>query len=104
MRLRNVAPAALLLVGAVVAASVVASGGRASKLRLQVTPAESWQGLVGGVRSPVALGQRMIVVMRAPSLAQRVQQAGGIASDERIESSAAPAAAARRGVEVTLAG
>src|SRR6516165_4265663 len=102
MRLRNVAPAALLLVGAVVAASVVASGGRASKLRLQVTPAESWQGLVGGVRSPVALGQRMIVVMRAPSLAQRVQQAGGVASDEQERRWAAQALSAQQHVLLQL--
>jgi len=102
MRLRNVAPAALLLVGAVVAASVVASGGRASKLRLQVTPAESWQGLVGGVRSPVALGQRMIVVMRAPSLAQRVQQAGGIASDEQERRWTAQALSAQQDVLLKL--
>jgi hypothetical protein len=81
MRLRNLVPAALLLAGAVVAASVVASSGHASKPRSRSTPAESWQGLVGSARVPVALGQRMIVVMRALSLAQHVQAAGGVASD-----------------------
>jgi hypothetical protein len=83
MRLRSLAPTGLLLLGGVVAAAVVASGGHASKPRAQSVPAESWQGLVGSARTPVAVGQRMIVVMKAPSLAQRVQQAGGIASDDQ---------------------
>jgi hypothetical protein len=83
MRLRSLVPAALLLLGGVVAAAVVASGGKASKPKAQDVPAESWQGLVGSARTPVAVGQRMIVVMKAPSLAQRVQQAGGIASDDQ---------------------
>lgn len=81
---RRLAVTGLLLVAAVVAAAVVVSRGSASKAQAAPTaPAESWQGLVGGARMPVALGQRMIVVMRAPSLAQRLQQAGGIASDEQ---------------------
>jgi subtilisin family serine protease len=83
MPLRRFALAAVLLLGAVVAAAVVASGGRASKPLASSPSAESWRGLVGGKRFPVALGQRMIVVMRAPSLAQRVQQAGGVASDDQ---------------------
>ena len=74
---------AVLLIGAVVAASVVASGGRASKPRARSPSAESWRGLVGSRRFPVALGQRMVVVMRAPSLAQRVQLAGGVATDDQ---------------------
>jgi hypothetical protein len=81
MPLRRFALAAVLLLGAVVAAAVVASGGRASKPRVSSPSAESWRGLVGSRRLPVALGQRMIVVMRAPSLADRVQRAGGVASD-----------------------
>lgn len=41
----------------------------------------AWQGLVGGARPSVALGQRVIVVLNAPSLAERVRKAGGEASD-----------------------
>jgi subtilisin family serine protease len=41
----------------------------------------SWRGLVGGPRHEVAVGQRMIVVLRTPSLADRVAAAGGRASE-----------------------
>ena len=41
------------------------------------TGAEGWRGLVGS-RPRVALGQRVIVVLKTPSLAQRVAAAGGI--------------------------
>ena len=73
----------LLLIAGVVTGAVLASGGSASKPRTADAPAESWKGLVGGQRANVALGQRMIVVMRAPSLAQRLQKVGGTASDEQ---------------------
>ena len=44
----------------------------------------SWQGLVGGgQRSPVSVGQRMIVVMKTPSLADRIVAHGGIVSATR---------------------
>ena len=74
MRRRSLA--ALLLLAAVVAAAVLVSGGRASKPAAAGRSAEGWRGLAGGVRPDVALGQRMIVVVRAPSLDQRAQQAG----------------------------
>lgn len=99
---RRLAFAVVLLAGAVVAAAVVVSGGRASKPRAVPTPPESWRGLVGGRRTPVALGQRMIVVMRAPSLAQRVQQAGGVASDEQERSWTAQALSSQQDVLLQL--
>src|SRR5690242_20699185 len=100
---RNLALTGLLLVGAVVAAAVVASTGSASKPRTTpAAPAESWQGLVGGARAPVALGQRMIVVMRAPSLAQRLQRAGGVASDEQERHWTAQALSAQQDVLLQL--
>jgi len=100
---RRLAVTGLLLVAAVVAAAVVASRGSASKPRAAPTaPADSWQGLVGDARMPVALGQRMIVVMRAPSLAQRVQQAGGIASDEQERRWTAQALSAQQDVLLQL--
>src|SRR4029077_9171661 len=34
--------------------------------------AASWRGLVGGTRAAVPLGQRMIVVLHTPSVAQRL--------------------------------
>ncbi len=46
-------------------------------------PATSWYGLVGGASVPVALGERVIVMLKAPSLAQRVVRAGGRASESQ---------------------
>jgi subtilisin family serine protease len=47
----------------------------------------SWQGLVAdGPRAPVHIGQRMIVVLKAPSLADRVAAHGGVASDKQERS------------------
>ncbi len=76
---------AALLAASVAAAAVLgAAGGQASKPP-PTARSVSWRGLVGGNRPQVALGQRMIVVLRAPSLAGRLYAAGGTASgaDER---------------------
>jgi hypothetical protein len=99
---RRLVLTAVLLIGAVVAASVVAAGGRASKPGAAAPSAESWRGLVGSSRPPVALGQRMIVVMRAPSLAQRVQQAGGVATDDQERRWTAQALSAQQDVLLQL--
>lgn len=58
---------------------VAAAGGKAD--RPPATSEVSWQGLAGGARPRVSVGQRMIVVLRPPSLAQRVAAAGGLVSD-----------------------
>ena len=92
----------VLLIAAVVAGAVVASGGSASQPRTLPSQAESWEGLVGGRRAPVALGQRMIVVMRAPSLAQRLQRAGGAASDDQERRWTAQALSAQQDVLLQL--
>jgi subtilisin family serine protease len=41
----------------------------------------AWQGLVGDARAEVATGQLSLVVLKGPSLADRVAAAGGLASD-----------------------
>src|SRR4051794_17551526 len=46
-------------------------------------PATSWYGLVGSGSVPVALGERVIVMLKAPSLSQRVVRAGGRASESQ---------------------
>jgi len=46
-----------------------------------VVPAASWRGLVGATPTPVANEQRVIVVLKAPSLADRVTAAGGRATE-----------------------
>jgi hypothetical protein len=55
--------------------------------------ASAWRGLVGTARPEVALGQRVIVLLKDPSLADRVRQAGGVATQ----------AAERRWTAVALA-
>jgi subtilisin family serine protease len=42
--------------------------------------ASAWRGLVGSERPDIAVGERVIVVLEGPSLAQRVAGAGGLAS------------------------
>jgi subtilisin family serine protease len=42
----------------------------------------SWQGLAGAQRPRVAVGQRVIVVLDTPSVADRVGNAGGLATSE----------------------
>jgi len=68
----------LALVAAAATAVLVATDGRSSG-RASAPPATaaSWRGLVGS-RPRVALGQRVIVVLKTRSLAQRVAGAGGI--------------------------
>jgi len=87
--LRRIGPSAAL--GLVALAALVTLGGTQTLGASQATRG-SWRGLVGGERlQQVALGQRMIVVLKAPSLAERVAAAGGIASerDQRRWTSAA---------------
>ncbi|HEV3404782.1 MAG TPA: S8 family serine peptidase, partial [Gaiellaceae bacterium] len=86
MRTRRADPrpagALALLAVAVTGALVVAggSGGGAAVSAAEVSPA-GWAGLVGGMRPRVSVGQRVLVVLRAASLADRVAAAGGVASD-----------------------
>jgi subtilisin family serine protease len=70
------AAAAVFLLGA------AGSGGGTTAQRIG---GESWRGLIGPPQADVALGQRVIVVLNAPSLGDRVEESGGIAStrDER---------------------
>jgi subtilisin family serine protease len=42
--------------------------------------ASAWSGLVGSERPEVAVGERVIVILKGPSLAQRLARAGGRAS------------------------
>ncbi|HZQ16804.1 MAG TPA: S8 family serine peptidase [Gaiellaceae bacterium] len=65
----------LLSIAAAAAAllSVVSAGGGATGSSSSV--AGDWLGFVGGPRSPVSLGERMIVVLDTPSVAQRLARA-----------------------------
>src|SRR5690348_1956956 len=72
----------LAALAAVVTLVLIAAGGRSSGSRSQAFPV-SWKGLAGAQRPRVAVGQRMIVVLNAPSLADRVATVGGLATDEQ---------------------
>jgi subtilisin family serine protease len=71
----------LALFGAVVTALVVAVSSEQPLRAAATSPSVSWQGLAGSPHVSVALGERMIVVLKARSLATRVAAAGGRATD-----------------------
>ncbi|HVP75848.1 MAG TPA: S8 family serine peptidase [Gaiellaceae bacterium] len=70
----------LALLTAIATAALLAAGGKsAGQAPVSAPVAATWRGLVGS-RPSVAIGSRMIVVLRTPSLAQRVDAAGGAAT------------------------
>src|SRR5205807_255908 len=84
MRLRSNQLATLTIVCVASALLLVAAGGGgATRLHLRA-PASSWEGLVGGPRPQVALGQRMVVVLRAPSLSTGGSTKAALASQQRL--------------------
>jgi subtilisin family serine protease len=103
---RKLAQFALLAIVALAAAAIsvaAATGGHSEGGRAEPV---SWRGLVGGPRPEVPVGQRMIVVLRTPSLATRVAAAGGRATeaDERRWHTAALAAQRQLIARLSIAG
>jgi subtilisin family serine protease len=94
MRWREGTGVAALAGLAVAAVLLVSVGGGGAAPPPRDVDAEAWSGLVGSPRAPVATGQRVLVVLTAFSLADRVARAGGLASDadERRWTAAALAA------------
>src|SRR5215210_1869229 len=78
---RRIALAAIALAAAVLLAVGLGSG--EARERQLGSQASSWRGLVGGPRPAVTVGQRMLVVLKAPSLAQRVAENGGFAAQQQ---------------------
>ncbi len=79
---RTVAALVLALFLAAGVAVALAHDHGESTVGAEARPAPSaWRGLVGTKRPSVALGQRVIVLLDAPSLADRVREAGGTATD-----------------------
>jgi minor extracellular serine protease Vpr len=79
--LRHLIAAAIIVV---VATLLVAGFGiSGTNERSLASQASSWRGLVGGARPSVAVGQRMLVVLKAPSLAQQVAAHGGFATQRQ---------------------
>src|SRR5436309_6949496 len=80
--LRRAAPAAIIALGATLL--VVGFGVSGARQRSLVSDASAWRGLVGGAHGEtVDVGQRVLVVLKAPSLAQRVAANGGVATERQ---------------------
>lgn len=96
---RRRAAAALVLVAALLAAG----GGQGAQSEGGFTGgAAAWRGFVGTERSAVAIGQRMIVVLRHPSLADKVAEAGGRASESAMRRWTAAALAGQKQIAERL--
>src|ERR687887_984125 len=78
---RGLAPAAIIVLAATLL--VVGFGVSGSHDRSLMSQASSWRGLVGGPRPSVEVGQRMLVVLKSPSLAQQVAVHGGFATPQK---------------------
>ncbi|MBA2331311.1 MAG: S8 family serine peptidase [Actinobacteria bacterium] len=95
----------LLGVGACVAiaALLAAGGGRGARAPLPAeTGAAGWRGFVDGERSTVAVGQRVIVVLRNLSLADEVRAAGGQGSESEMRRWTAAALAGQKQIGARL--
>jgi hypothetical protein len=100
-RAARAAPLALVAVASL--ALVVGAGGTRSATPTLSSTAAAWRGLAGSARPRVSVGQRMIVVLKAPSLAERVARAGGWATDAHERQWTTAAIAAQKQVLSTLA-
>ena len=81
--MRRLSEVALAILALAVTGLVVGFGVSDTKQRSLSSEASSWRGLVGGGHPDVSVGQRELVVLRSPSMAQRVAQNGGVASERR---------------------
>lgn len=96
---RRLAAAAL----AVAAALLAAGGGQGAQTpQFPVAGAAAWRGFVDGDRDAVAIGQRMIVVLEHPSLADRLAEAGGAARESEMRQWTAGALAAQKQIAARL--
>ena len=81
--MRRLSEAALAILALAAVGLAVGFGVGAAKERSLGSEASSWRGLVGGGRPSVSVGQRVLVVLRSPSMAQRVAMNGGVASQQK---------------------
>ncbi|MDQ3067191.1 MAG: S8 family serine peptidase, partial [Actinomycetota bacterium] len=88
---------------AVVAALLAAGGGQGAQAPGELgVGAAAWQGFVDGERAEVAIGQRMVVVLKNPSLADRMSAAGGRATESDMRQWTASALAAQKQIAARL--
>src|SRR3954469_5668364 len=100
-RVWQMAPFGIVALGTL--AFVLGAGGTESTQPTLSSTAAAWRGLAGSARPQVDVGQRVIVVLKAPSLAQRVARAGGHATDSQERQWTTAALAAQQQVLATLA-
>ena len=82
MRPRSSTPVlALAAIAGAVTLLAAASGHGSRPSFLRPSAGSSWRGLLGGAHPQVALGQRVLVVLNAPSTADQVARAGGRVGD-----------------------
>ncbi len=81
--MRRLSEAALAILALAAAGLAVGFGVSSAKERSLGSEASSWRGLVGGAHPSVSVGQRVLVVLRSPSMAQRVAMNGGVASQQK---------------------
>ncbi len=99
MRTRR--PASRTALAALAVACAIGVGGAAGAADVE-SGAEGWQGLLGSRPLP-ELGGRWIVVLRAPSLADRVRRAGGRATELQMRAWTADVRAAQQRTIARLA-
>jgi Subtilase family len=91
----------VLVLAAIAAGLVLAVSARGRTTSLPGTP-PSWLGLVGGPRAATPSGQRMIVILKTPSVAQRLAKAR-FATESQERSWSTQAIAAQKEVLLSLA-
>ena len=88
---------------AVAVALLAAGGGQGADSRGAFDGgAAGWRGFVDGERSAIAVGERMVVVLRYPSLADRMAEAGGVATESAMRAWTAAALAGQKQIAARL--
>ena len=93
---------ALVIVAAAIAAALIATINARGREPAAAVSAASWRGLVGEPRAQIPNGQRSIVVLRTPSVGQRLAQVR-FATEAQERSWSSQASAAQQEVLTTLA-
>lgn len=93
-----------LVAAMTVATSLLAAGGGrgAESPDALESGGAAWRGFVDGERGIVAVGERKIVVLRSPSLADRVAEAGGQATEASMRNWTAAALAGQKQIASRL--
>jgi subtilisin family serine protease len=88
---------------AIAIALLAAGGGQSAQSPVAAEDgAAAWRGFVDGDRAAIAIGQRMIVVLKSPSLADRMAEAGGTATESAMRQWTAGALAAQKQIAARL--